>query len=323
MLSSLSTLSGNPVSLAFLAAGIVTLGVVAWLIRDAYSVVGRAFGVFGRHLGAFLVLGVLVAVPGTALYLASGEFFLWFFQQWLPAHGAILESQQVKIYALVVASLPVLPWTCAAGAFAGLATWRIYVRSRSGEDTGLGDALNFALGRWSSVIWPYSLATVIIAIGSVVVVPGILYALSFAFVVAVAADPERIRRLFGRVEALRQRLGSGGTGEAYGQLARWRQPLRGSTLLTRGRRGRIFRVFAVFLPWYAWLFVSDLALLNMDTWARYASELLGSLVGLVIALAMLELFFPRVEELEASLDAREASLEGAPGPGPGGPATAT
>ncbi len=262
---------------------IVFLAVETFIARDALPYVLRAFRVSFRHWLVFALLAIGLAVPATLLRDGSIGLFQGFISGWLPAHGVVIDSQQAPLFAMMLSDFPVMAWSCVVGAFAAAVVIRIYLQDSEGNDVSLGDAVNFGLARWRRVIVPYTLMVVFIWIGSIVIIPGILYTLFWAFVPAVAVlDPEV------------------------------RQVLRRSSLLTRGRRGRIFRTYLLFIPWWGWYAtLGPFILLNTHWGLRHVAATCNEFLGFVIAMALLQLYLERMREVEALLAKREAEKAGA------------
>jgi hypothetical protein len=94
----------------------------------------------------------------------------------------------------------------------------------------LYSALNFALNRYGRLFKWHAAAVLLISVGSIVILPGVLYTLNYAFVDSVCCIEDE----------------------------RW--PLSRSTKLTRGRRKRIFFLF---LPYFVYEQVSMIGYLKL------------------------------------------------------------
>jgi hypothetical protein len=105
----------------------------------------------------------------------------------------------------------------------------IYLGRGQGPAT-LYSALNFALNRYGRLFKWHAAAALLISIGSLVILPGVLYTLNYAFVDSICCIEDE----------------------------RW--PLARSTKLTRGRRKRIFFLF---LPLFIYGQVSMIAYLSL------------------------------------------------------------
>jgi hypothetical protein len=242
--------------------------------------VARAFGVFFRALDVLLVVALIVVVPTTALREFLTDLVMRWMGLWLPAHGVALDPQQGPILAMTVAEVFMLPWVCITGAFAAAAILHVYLRHVSGKRAEIGDTLSEALFNWRRLIVPFTLATLIIWVGSIVVIPGILYTLLYAFVVPVAILDPGVKHV-----------------------------LRRSTRLTRGRRGRIFRTYVAFVWWWGWYATFGALMLHGQPWWKlYTANLADELVGFVISFALIGLYLERKQQLEDLL-AHEAEAQ--------------
>jgi hypothetical protein len=109
----------------------------------------------------------------------------------------------------------------------------IYLGRAQGPATLYG-ALNFALNRYGRLFKWHAAAYVLINVGMIVILPGVLYTLNYAFVDSVCCIEDE----------------------------RW--PLSRSTRLTRGRRQRIFLIF---LPYFIYVQVAMVFYLKLvDNW---------------------------------------------------------
>ena len=244
---------------------------------SSFRSVRRAFEVLIGNLGVFLPLAIILAIPSTALRDGATAFLLGLASGWLPAHGIIIDSQQGPILAMALADILVLPWICIAGAFASAALIHVFLRAEEGQTASLNDTIAFGLARWRRMIVPYTLATLVIWVGSIVIIPGILYALFYAFVAPVAVLDLDVKHV-----------------------------LRRSTRLTRGRRGRIFRVYMWMIWWWGWYATVGALLLAGLHWSvRHLLAVGNELVGFAIGMALLKLFLERMKQLRDLIDQRE------------------
>lgn len=237
---------------------------------SALHAVRRGFAATFSNFGAFLVLAIVLAVPADLVRDLSFNLFQGLFTSYLPARGITIDPQQVVILAMAAADVPGLLVSCLFAAFAIPAAYYLYLKHEAGESPSLGAAANFGLLRWRRVIWPYTAAMLVIWLGSIVVIPGILYTIFYAFVVAVATLDDKARR-----------------------------PLDRSTKLTWGRRGRIFRIYLLFIPWWGWYATfGPLLLMEQPLVIRLAAEIINEFIGLVTTLCFLQLYQERMAELE-------------------------
>jgi hypothetical protein len=241
-------------------------------------VILRSLKVVLTNLGALLPIAVLIALPSTLLRDVTTDWFLDFLTHWMPAHGVILDPQQGPILAITLADMVVMPWACVVGAFGAAALIHVYLQADAKQPLSLGATIEFAVAKWKRLILPYTLMTLIIWVGSIVIIPGILYALFFAFVAPVAVLDDDVKHV-----------------------------LRRSTKLTRGRRGRIFRVYLGYVWWWGWYATVGALLLAPLHWAaRHGLAVANELVGFAVGMALLQLYLERMDQLRELLAARAA-----------------
>jgi hypothetical protein len=140
----------------------------------------------------------------------------------------------------------------------------------------LSGSLNFALNRYRKMWAPHAGAQVSIRLGMLIIVPGILFLLQYAFVDAVAA------------------------------LEKQKWPMRRSTKLTRGRRKTLFLIF---LP----VFLISQGVIFADLWAVKQGVGMLALIHLgemFMSLVMLASFYMVYEERTTAIaEAKKARAE--------------
>lgn len=243
-----------------------------------FGALGSAFKVAASHLGSVALLATLISVPSSLVSDVATEWFQTLLTTTLPAHGTVVDAQTSTILAMSLAEVPAVIVSCLVAAFALPATYRIYLQATSGGGATLGDALNWGLLRWKQVFGWYLAATLIIWVGSIVIIPGIIYTIFYAFVPMVAALDPRVRR-----------------------------PLSRSTKLTRGRRGRIFRTFLVFTPWIvAYGVLGPLVLMGQPIWMRLLGDVVNEIISIIIGFCFLQYYQERMNQLLALAREKEA-----------------
>ncbi len=241
------------------------------------------FSMFVRAAGAVLRNGLSVLVV-FGLVGACSALVQDFLLQWgagvvtdvLPRQGVYLTGQKAFLIGQMVAFLPMVAFSCVVGALTVPWAIRFYQMSQTGEGVRWEGVIAFGFERWKHVIWPYTQATLAIQLGSIVVVPGVLFALFYAFVGPVAALDEEVKR-----------------------------PLARSTKLTRGRRGRLFRAGLLFSPWVLWYGL--VGVYESTAWGVPAVIGLGVLdefFSLILFLIAFQMYEERMQELRALLAAR-------------------
>lgn len=170
--------------------------------------------------------------------------------------------QQTLIVSELSQSFVLWAWNCTVGAWAAAAGIYLWVQHEKGRPATLYDAVNYGLSRYRRVVGPHARAYLAVAIGSIVIVPGILFGLQYAFVDAIAT--------LDTVE---------------------KDPLARSRKLTRDRRGTIFRTFAAFVVW--WLpfqMIGRFQLQGMGTFAYALGGVMDHFVLLLIELCMVQYY---------------------------------
>lgn len=178
-----------------------------------FAVLGNALQVTFKNLGIVLLIATISGALGWLLADFLAELMLGFIRT-NTSQQRLIVSELSKTVALTV-------WGCLAGAWAAPATLYLWVQQEKGRPTSLYEAVNYGLNRFPRVLGPHSRALFIIQLGLIVIVPGILFGLQYAFVDAIATLD---------------------TAE--------KDPLARSRKLTAGRRGTLFRTFLFFLVWW-------------------------------------------------------------------------
>jgi hypothetical protein len=218
------------------------------------QVLGNAFTVLFRNLGIALFIAGIVGGVGWAL---ADVVSAWAMAWWHPT-----TSQQAMIVSQVSQTIAVTIWECTVGAWGAAASIYLWVQHERNRPTNLYEAVNYGLNRLPQVLWAHARAVFIIQLGIIVVVPGILFGLQYAFVDAIATLDSQ---------------------EA--------DPLARSRKLTSGRRGTLFRTFAVFLIWWAPAQLGGLFWLQgQGTWALALGGVIDALVLVILDLCMVQYY---------------------------------
>jgi hypothetical protein len=180
------------------------------LTRTGYwTVLTNAFTVAFGNLGITLFIALVCGGPGSALAMQVSRWVLDAYPM-SSRQGEMIAGQFIQMGVLIV-------WAGTVGAWAAAAALYMWVQREKQRPAGLYDAVNFGLNRFGRVWRPHMAAVASIAIGNIIIIPAILYALQYAFVDAIATLD----------------------GEEKDPRARSRR-------LTSGRRGTIFRTFFFF-----------------------------------------------------------------------------
>jgi len=216
------------------------------IIKGISSVVQRGLGILFGNLPVFLPLaiamGLMLAVIDTWVY------------EWLVPQGATTSAQMQQsafiklmfgwwgaMLALEIVAGPIV---------VGMTVYTARAHSHGGKPT-LYKAFNFALARYSRIFKWHAIAWLTIQVGMIVLVPGILFLLQYAFVDSILCLEDE----------------------------KW--PLARSTKLTRGRRIRIFAIV------FGWLVVNQVVgFLELG----FVEKGLGALTGLMGGIYLLNIF---------------------------------
>lgn len=239
------------------------------------QVLKNAFGVLFRNLGTAMFIAVILGGFGWILADFVGSAVVEWAQ---PQTG-----QQRLVYSEIPKTIVLTIWGCIVGAWAAPATLYLWVQHEKGRSTSLYDAVNYGLNRYRRVLGPHARALFVVQLGLVVIVPGILFGLQYAFVDAIATlDTQE------------------------------KDPLRRSSRLTSSRRGTLFRTFALFLLW--WLPMQAGGFIALQEYGIVAVAVAGvidALVLIVLDLCMVQFY----------LDLFRKPAAGAPVPDAGTAAT--
>ncbi len=177
-----------------------------------FNVLRRSFGAVFSNLGTVLAFTLFA---GTVVGLADLVLYEWIQEQATHSSAQVQQSAFIKVMfawwgVMLVFEVFLGPIMSAAAVFIG--------RNHSqGQKSGLYKTLNFGLNRYKRVFKWHAAAWLSIQVGMLVLVPGILFMLQYAFVDSIVC------------------------------LENERWPLARSKKLTRGRRRRIFVVSLIVL----------------------------------------------------------------------------
>ncbi|MDP2304521.1 MAG: hypothetical protein Q8P18_00670 [Pseudomonadota bacterium] len=218
------------------------------------QVLRNAFGVLFRNFGIVLLIAVVMGGVGWAIADFIGAKAL---EVWKPATG-----QQAMVISQVSQTIWLTLWGCIVGAWAAPATLYLWVQHEKKKPASLYEAVNYGLNRFPRVVKAHARALFIVQLGMIVIVPGILFGLQYAFVDAIATlDNEE------------------------------KDPLARSRKLTSGRRGTLFRTFAVFLLWWAPTQLGGFFWLQgLGTWALALGGVIDALVLIALDLCMVQFY---------------------------------
>lgn len=259
-------------------------------------VLSNAFKVFFDNFHIALVIAAVTG--GTGFVLTDTVGLAWVdLLQLGDAKMKLIASTFIQTGLLCV-------WAGLVGAWAAPAQIYLWVQREKGLPASLSGAINYGLNRWARVALPHFKAYLAIALGNIIIVPGIIFGLQFAFVDAIAT--------LDQVE---------------------RSPLNRSGRLTSIRRHAILGTMTVFLlGWWLWFQLGLVFFLpSLPVWGKFALGTVDHVVLLLVDLCMVQLYLdlfrkapadkpaenpPAVAALPAGGDNPWASTgEGGAGPG--------
>jgi hypothetical protein len=212
------------------AAGLVLLAVC--LLKDGLlQLLFKAAKRTLKHLPALMPLLLLIGALGGLLSWKLSPYFM----PWAPDPENLQLVMVASQLGHVIFGLIWIGLTYPLINAAAIYCWKAEDEGRTPNAT---EAYAFAKSRYKRMFGPHLKAVLMIQVGLLVVVPGILYGLWYAFVDPITATDDKSKK-----------------------------PLDRSRKLTQGRRGRILRAW---LPYVVWM-VPELTLPLMTTW----TELVG------------------------------------------------
>jgi hypothetical protein len=194
-----------------------------------------------------------------------------------------LAGQALLVASTLFQSFLLCLWAGSVGAWAAPAQLYLWVQREKQQVATLVGAMNYGLNRVSRVAWPHFLAYSLVVLGNIVIVPGIIFGLMFAFVDGIATlDPQEKR-----------------------VLAR-------SSRLTSSRRGSIFRVMLVaFIGWWLWFQLGLVFFVpTMPMWAKFGVGTFDHLVLVWIDLCMVQFYLDMFRKAPAAPAAAPALPSG-------------
>jgi hypothetical protein len=211
-------------------AGLVLLAVC--LLKDGLlQLLFKAARRTLKHLPALMPLLLVVGALGGVLSWKISPHLM----PWHPDPANLQMVMVAKQLGHLIFGLIWIAFTYPLLNAAAIYCWQ---EENEGRTPNAAQAYAFAKSRYKRMFGPHLKAVLMIQVGLLVVVPGILYGLWYAFVDPITATDDKSRK-----------------------------PLDRSRKLTQGRRGRILRAW---LPYVVWM-IPELTLPLMTTW----TEVLG------------------------------------------------
>jgi len=222
-------------------------------------------------IGIFTVLRNAVSVLfrnfGVALFIATfngglGAILADLATKWVYYYVHPVDKQAQLLTTQLTQLAVITTWGCTVGAWAAAASIYLWVQHVKQRPVSLYEAVNFGLNRLARILPAHAKAFFIVQLGMIVIVPGILFGLQYAFVDGIAALDEQEKN-----------------------------PLNRSRRLTSGRRGTLFRTFACFLPWWIpYQFALVWVLQGRGPGWQFAGGLMDSFVLILLDLCMVQFY---------------------------------
>lgn len=208
------------------------------------TVVRNAFGVLFSNLHIAILIA---AICGGLGWIITSEL------SDAVAHSLQISGRTLAVVAVLLQTLLMTVWGGVVGSWAAPAQIYLWVQKEKSQDASLSGAINYGLNRFGRVLSAHFRALAAVNLGMIIVVPGVLFGLQYAFVDAIATLD-----------------------------AQEKSVLRRSARLTSARRGTIFRTMCVFLLW--WLPFQLIGAYLLPTAAWYIVGLVGLFDHLVLIL---------------------------------------
>ncbi|MCB9761527.1 MAG: hypothetical protein H6739_16910 [Alphaproteobacteria bacterium] len=227
--------------------------------------------------------GLAVLLPLCLLVGGLGHVAMYYAGLLVQPFGGT-NPQTRFLYSELMKLVVGMGWGVLAFPLLDAATIYVWRQGERGEPVSPYKAFNWALSRYGRMFGPHAAAYITISLGMVIIIPGILFGLQYAFVDAITATDDQSKR-----------------------------PLARSQKLTAGRRGKIFRAWVPYAIWYVPAYL----------WLVYEAEGMGALAVLgfgtldvlllaVMEMAMFALYQERIDDARRAQQAR-AELEAAEG----------
>ncbi len=219
------------------------------------TVLKNAFSVFFANLHIALVIAAISGGLGFWLTDMIGTVTV--------AQTDIRDPKMQLIAATMLQALLACFWALLIGAWAAPAQIYLWVQREKGLPATLSGAVNFGLNRWSRVAVAHFKAYVAVVLGNIIIVPGIIFGIQFAFVDAIATLD-----------------------------AKERSPLRRSARLTSVRRRAIVGTMLVFLlGWWLWFQLGIVFVMPvLPVWAKFGLGTIDHLVLVLVDLCMVQFY---------------------------------
>ena len=240
------------------------------------TVVKNAFSVFFQNFATAFFIALICGGLGSVLVTLGGQAF---------ADQSDMKGQSLLVVSQLFQILLATIWGGIVGSWAAPAQIYLWVAHVKGRTASIYDAVNYGLNRFSRVLPAHFKALAIVQAGNIVVVPGVLFGLQYAFVDAIAT------------------LDSQET-----------SPLKRSSRLTSGRRGTIFRTMCVFLVWWLpYQFLLVYMAQSTNLLYSFGAGVIDHMVLILIDLCMVQFYLNLFQKQPEVSEGQSASVEPAAG----------
>lgn len=231
--------------------------------------------------------GLPMLLPLSILVGGVGHWLMWQGGLLAIPHADAGNAQSQLLYSELTKLAVGLVWGVLAFPVLDAVTIYTWRRFASGESVSPQKAINWAISRYGRMFGAHAAAYATITLGMVIIVPGILFGLQYAFVDAITATDDKSQ-----------------------------SPLKRSQKLTRGRRGRILRAWIPYAIWYlpAYLMivyqVEAGSLFGIEASPHLLVIAFGTIDVLFLAvmeMAMFGLYEERILDAQRQKAAREAT----------------
>lgn len=215
------------------------------------QILGAALGATLKGIPALLPLVLLVGGLGHLVMSWGGALMVDILKP--TGQGVLWTSELTKQGVAILWFILAKPLIDASAIY----VWR---KVRRGQDFSTGQVLNWAIGRYKRMLKPHAAKFLTVSLGLIIVVPGVLFGLQYAFVHAIAATEDDPKSVLSK-----------------------------SQRFTQGRRGRIAAVWVPYaLLWYP--AYSVIATYQVEAWGWYAVAGFGALDMLFLTIMTMVLY---------------------------------
>lgn len=242
-------------------------------IGGRFKLLGAAFARTLKGLPALLPLMLISYGLAELVGHWSGELMA---AQMAPGNSqtALIAHELTRTFVVIIVGVFTLPLLHAGAVYH-------WMRGSEGKPATIKGTLNFALSRYKRMLGPHAASWITVQLGMIIVVPGLLFGLQYAFVDAIAALDDNAKK-----------------------------PLVRSQKFSYGRRGRIAFMWLPLVPWYiGYSLVATYQAAAWGIWAILGLALLNALIHLPFEMAMVGMYQERIHDAKVARAAKKAREE--------------